>query len=75
MTKISVITVKVPRELKERMKTIDMNWSEYIRAAIQKRVEEEGVRRASKRLDEIRGRAKTVPTTELLRWIREDRGR
>ena len=75
MKKVSVITVKVPRELKERMRALDVNWSEYIRAAIVRRIEEEGMRRASARLDEIRARARPVPTEELVRWIREDRSR
>ncbi|MFQ6086358.1 MAG: hypothetical protein ACE5OY_08910 [Candidatus Bathyarchaeia archaeon] len=75
MKQISIITVKVPKELKEKMKTIDMNWSEYIRTAILRRIEEESMKKASVRLDEIRAQAKPVPTEELLRWIREDRSR
>ena len=27
----TVITVKIPKEMKKKMKQIDVNWSEYIR--------------------------------------------
>ncbi|MFQ6074600.1 MAG: hypothetical protein ACE5Z5_00500 [Candidatus Bathyarchaeia archaeon] len=72
---MSVITVKVPSELKKRMKGIKINWSEYIRGAIQKKIEEQSMKDASSRLDEIRARVKPVPTDELVSWIREYRER
>ncbi|MGB9683734.1 MAG: hypothetical protein ACPL1Z_02255 [Candidatus Bathyarchaeales archaeon] len=75
MSKTSVITVKVPEELKRKMKKIKVNWSEYIRSAIQKKLEEQNVRTASATLDEIRARSKTVATDELVKWIREKRER
>jgi len=31
MGDVDVITVKVPRELKKKMKQVDMNWSQFIR--------------------------------------------
>jgi len=75
MNKASVITVKVPEELKRRMKQIKVNWSEYIRNAIQKKLEEQRVKAASAKLDEIRARSKSVGTEELVAWIRENRER
>jgi len=75
MAKTSVITVKVSRELKERMREVNVNWSEYIRSTIVKKIEEEELRKASAKLDEIRAKAKPVPTSELVSWIREDRSR
>ncbi|MGQ9469709.1 MAG: type II toxin-antitoxin system VapB family antitoxin [Nitrososphaerales archaeon] len=75
MSKTSVITVKIPKELKERMKEVDVNWSEYIRSTIIKKVEEHELRNASEKLDKIRAKAKPVPTSELISWIKEDRSR
>jgi len=72
---VAVITVKIPLELKERMKEINVNWSEYIRGAILKKIEEQRLKDASTKLDEIRTRVKPVPTHELVSWIREDRER
>jgi len=75
MGKVSVITVKVSNELKEKMKHVKVNWSQYIRDAIQKKVDEQKLKTASARIDEVRMRAKPVPTDELVSWIREDRER
>ena len=71
----NVVTVKVPRELKERMKRVKVNWSQFIRDSIQRKIEEQRMREASARLDEIRMRSKPVTTDELVSWIREDRER
>jgi len=73
MGKASAVTVKVSGELKEKMKRVRVNWSEYIREAIQRKIEEQRVKAASAKIDEVRMRAKPVPTDELVSWIREDR--
>lgn len=57
------------------MKRIKMNWSEYVRWAISQKIEEQELREASEKLDQIRARAKPVPTDELLSWLREGRSR
>lgn len=75
MGKVNVITVKVPSELKKKMKQVKVNWSAYIRNAIQQKIDEQRLKAASVRLDEIRMRSKPVPTEELVSWIREDRER
>lgn len=71
--KVSAVTVKVSGELKEKMRRVRVNWSEYIREAIQRKVEEQRVKAASVKIDEVRKRAKSVSTDELVSWIREDR--
>lgn len=73
MVEKSVITVKIPSDLKEKMRRVKINWSEYIRNAIQRKLEEEKRRTASAKLDEIRARSKLVATDELVTWIREYR--
>lgn len=75
MGKVKVITVKVSSDLKGKMERIKVNWSAYIRDAIQKKIKEQRVKAASTKLDEIRMRAKPVSTEELVSWIRQDRER
>ena len=70
-----VITVKVPSELKKKMKQVKVNWSEYIRECVQKKIDEQNLRAASEKLDEIRKRTKSTSTDEIVSWIREDRER
>ncbi len=75
MAQTEVITIKVSAELKNNMKKVGINWSEYIRDCVQKRVDEQKMRAASKRLDEIRKHTKPTSTDEIVAWIREDRER
>jgi Arc/MetJ-type ribon-helix-helix transcriptional regulator len=75
MGQVNVITVKIPSEMKKKMKQIKVNWSEYIRESIQKKIEEQRMKSASAKLDEVRTRVKPVPTEELVSWIREYRER
>jgi Arc/MetJ-type ribon-helix-helix transcriptional regulator len=75
MAQINVITVKVPSELKRKMKQVKVNWSEYIRECVQKKIDEQKMKEASAKLDEIRMRARPVSEEELLTWIREGRER
>jgi post-segregation antitoxin (ccd killing protein) len=38
---MSVITIRIPRELKEKMRKININWSEEMRKFIARRIDEE----------------------------------
>ena len=75
MEQVEVITVKVPSELKKQMKQVDVNWSQYIRECVQKKINEQKRRAASQRLDEIRKRSKPTSNEEIVSWIRQDRER
>jgi len=75
LSQINVITVKIPSELKKKMKQVKVNWSEYIRESIQKKIEQQELKLASAKIDQVRARTKPVPTEELVSWIREDRER
>ena len=75
MEQVEVITVKVPKELKRNMKQVNVNWSEYIRQCIQKKIDQQKMQTASDKLDEIRRQTKPVSEEELLAWIREGRER
>jgi hypothetical protein len=73
MAQTSAITIKVTGEMKKQMKQIEVNWSEYIRGCVQRKIDEQKIRAASAKLDEIRARAKPVTNDELVSWIREGR--
>ena len=69
------VSVKVPKELREQMRRVNIDWSEYLREAIRAKIREELAREAAKKLDEIRQRARKVPTEVLVGWLREERER
>ena len=75
MEEPNVITVKVPNALKKKMKEIKVNWSQYIRDCVQKKIDQQDMIVASTKLDEIRKRTKPTSTEEIVSWIREDRER
>ncbi len=58
---MAVISVRVPDELKEKMKKYDINWSEEIRAFIERKIKNE---EKAKLLDEIDSFLKSVPELE-----------
>jgi hypothetical protein len=68
-----IVTTRVPKELKEQMQELDANWSEEIRAYIERRVRE---LRLLRLLDEIEADPlrPTVPDDSTA-LIREDRER
>jgi hypothetical protein len=72
---VDVITVKIPRDVKKQMKQVNVNWSQYIRECVQKKINQEKMKIASQKLDEIRKDTKPTSTEEIVSWIREDRER
>ena len=73
MSKLVNVSVKVPRELRELMRRVNVNWGDYLRSAIEAKVKEELAKQASFKLDEIKSRSKPISTEVLVRWIREER--
>ena len=73
MSRLVNVSVKVPEEIRELMRKVDVNWSEYLRETIEAKIRAEMAKDPARRLDEIRRRAGKVPTEEIVRWIREDR--
>lgn len=66
------ITVKIDKKLKERMKEIRINWSEYIREAIRRRIElEERKKAAEKLLQDLKTGRYSVPKDFINKSIRE----
>ena len=75
MGRLVNVSVKVPEEIKMLMKKVNVNWSEYLREAVEAKIRMEIGKNAMRRLDEIRRRAGKVPEGEIVRWIRGDRER
>ena len=68
------VTVKVDEELKRKMGAVRINWSQYIREAIRRRVElEERKRAAEKLLEGLKTRKHVVPKGFINKTIRETR--
>ena len=71
---LGTVTVKVDDDLRKRMREVKINWSEFIREAIRRRVElEERRRSAEKLLEKLRLRKHVVPTGFINQTIREMR--
>lgn len=66
-----LITIRVPRELRERMRRTGINWSEELRRAINSKLEAERRADAAKELERIL--STIAPGFSTLRAIKEDR--
>jgi len=74
MSSVRTITVKVDDRLRKRMALVTVNWSRYIREAIEERIEREERRKAAQELLEgIRIRKHVVPRGFINQTIRETR--
>jgi len=69
------VTVRIPRELKERMNRFSrVNWSEVVRRAIEEKVREEEVKWALNVMDEVSRKVKPKkPLAEVIREFRDRR--
>jgi len=68
-----VITIRIPKELREKMKKVNINWSEEIRRFIEERIKRYELLEA---FEEIRARArKRRVKVDSSLLIREDRER
>jgi len=74
---LGTVSVKVDEGLKRRMRSVRVNWSEYIREAIRRRVELEARRSAAEKLlEDLEARKHVAPKgfiDETLKELREDR--
>jgi predicted transcriptional regulator len=71
---LGTVTVKVDEDLRRKMSEVRINWSEYIRDAIRRRVELEEKRRAAEKLLEgLRQKRHVVPSGFINETIREMR--
>ncbi|ALM75850.1 type II toxin-antitoxin system VapB family antitoxin [Thermococcus barophilus] len=71
---MAIITVRVPDELKLKMKQLNINWSEEIREFIRRRIDEEERRRKLKKALEILRQSRgSVEMGFSAKVVREDR--
>ncbi|WP_297535450.1 hypothetical protein [Thermococcus sp.] len=70
---MAVISVRVPDELKKKMKKYDINWSEEIRRFIATRISEEEKKRTLEMMHELLADGTPAKTGTAKRYVREDR--
>ena len=69
---MEVVSVRVPRALKEEMSRLDLDWAEYLRAAIEEKVNAERMKQACKIMDDLREKTRGVKFNSV-KVIREAR--
>ena len=67
----TIINIRVPKDLKKNMANVNINWSSYLREAIDKKIREHRMDRIARRMDKVR--EKTVGkggnmANEVLAW-------
>ncbi|AMM53282.1 type II toxin-antitoxin system VapB family antitoxin [Pyrococcus kukulkanii] len=71
---MAVLSIRIPDDLKEKMKEFDINWSEEIRKFIKERIEyEERKRTLEKALELLKNTPGSVERGFSARAVREDR--
>ncbi|GAB6134985.1 type II toxin-antitoxin system VapB family antitoxin [Thermococcus prieurii] len=70
---MAVISVRVPDELKEKMKKYNINWSEEIRRFIATRINEEEKKRTLEIMHELLAGGTPAKAGTAKRYVREDR--
>jgi len=69
---MEVVSVRVPKDLKEEMSKLDIDWAEYLRRTIEDKVRVERMRRACRTIDELREKTKGV-RFDSVKAVREAR--
>jgi len=69
----TVISVRVPRRLREELERLGIDYAEEIRRFLEQRIREEKTRRIRERLARLRDRIGRVEGNLAAEFIREDR--
>ncbi len=69
----AVISVRVPKKLKEELEKLGINYSIMVREYLEELVRREKARRLKKAMDELRASIKPVDSNLSVEFIREDR--
>ena len=64
----------MPKDLKQKMSRLQVNWADYIRQMIERRIREHEVLEASRKIDEIRAKTREG-AYHAAKSVREDRDR
>ena len=70
-----VISIRIPRELKEMMRELEVDWASFVRRAMEEKVREEKKKNAVKLMDESRRKTRGVKfdSVEVVRSLRDER--
>jgi len=70
-----VISIRIPRKLKEEMKEFDFDWASVVREIIEEKVREERRKRAVEMIDASRAKTRGVKfnSSEVVRRARDER--
>lgn len=71
---MSIVSLRVPRDLKEKMSKVKEDWASYLRLMIEQRIRKDQMVEASATIDRIRWKTKRGEYSTV-RSIREDRDR
>jgi post-segregation antitoxin (ccd killing protein) len=68
-----VISIRVDKKTKEKMKELKINWSEFIKEAIKDRILQEERKKLLERATEVLEKIASSPTSTAASIIRNDR--
>lgn len=70
-----VISIRIPRGLKEKMREVEVDWASFVRRAVEEKVREERRKNAIKLMDESRRKTRGVKfeSVEVVRSLRDER--
>ncbi len=71
---MSTVSIRVPKDLKEKMSKVQEDWAEYLRSMIERRIKEHQKVEASETIDRIRSKTKKG-SYHAAKSVREDRDR
>lgn len=64
-----VLTIRIPSDLRKSMGFYDINWSDYLREAVRRKLVELRREKAFRRMDELRAKARGEDMAEeVLKW-------
>lgn len=72
---MKVVSVRVPRKLKDEMRRLRIDWAEFLRTAIEEKVREERMKEACQVMDKIRRKTVGVKfdSVHVIREARDSR--
>lgn len=71
---LRTVTIKLDEELKQKMRKVKINWSDFVRNAIRQKIELEERRTAAERLlEDLKARKHVAPRGFINRTTRETR--
>ncbi len=70
---MEVVSFRIPKSLKTKMKGVHTNWSKEVRAMIEERIRRQQGRKALAEALQILKKTPSAPSGTAARYIREDR--